>query len=159
MTRDFATEAAVLQREVDTNVDAVFGLRELEESWARHLLVLEAAGNIASVMRMRVKNAAASTVDPAAASEALGHLEAAERWQWRIGSYATGSGEGLASMSEVHSLQMARAWLAAALFRQGGDTTMRALTNTLIATVERAHNGLGDRYEKSIRQLRVFLGD
>lgn len=153
MTHDFAVRLAALQREVDFNLDAVYHLRALEESWARHLLELEAAGDIASQMHTRVKR----EVDPTAGAEALAHLEAAEGWQWRIGSYATGSGEGLASMGEVHALQMARAWLAAALFRQSHDVSMRDVASTLVTTVEGAHNRMGERYARAIRQLRALL--
>ncbi len=153
MTHDFATRITSLQREVDSNLDAVYHLRELEESWARHLLNLEATGDIASQVHTRLK----SGVDPAAGSEALVHLEAAEGWQWRIGSYATGSGEGLASMGEVHALQMARAWLAAALFLQSDDAAMRELANTLVLRVEQAHNRMGEKYVKVIRQLRALI--
>jgi hypothetical protein len=153
MTRDFAAEAASLECDVNSNPDAVYGLRELEESWARQLLALEPSGDIASQVRKRVER----VVEPTAASEAFAHLEAAERWQWRIGSYATGSGEGLMSMGEVHALQMARAWLAAALFRQCGDAAMLDHANALIIAVEKAGNGMGDRYFKAIRHLRALI--
>ncbi|MCB9685954.1 MAG: hypothetical protein H6738_03010 [Alphaproteobacteria bacterium] len=36
---------------------------------------------------------------------------AAEERQWEIGTWSSGSGEGLASMFEVRTLQVARAWL------------------------------------------------
>lgn len=183
MTRDFAAEAASLQHEVNTNADAVHALRALEEAWARHLLGLPTSGDIVTLVRKRVERVLERTAASAhtaasnhgasnhtatsncaatsnqAAFEALEHLTAAEQWQWRIGSYATGSGEGLASMAEVRSLQMARAWLAAALFRETHAPTLSALATSLAVEIEHDPNGVGAKYSKAIAHLRAWLED
>jgi hypothetical protein len=39
----------------------------------------------------------------ALAAEAALHLGADEKWRWEIGTWSSGSGEGLASMAEVRS--------------------------------------------------------
>lgn len=153
MTHDFASRAASLQREVDTNLDAVYHLRAIEEDWARHLLGLSATGNLPSQVHTRIQRA----FDQPAAIEAVRHLEAAEKWQRQIGSYATGSGEGLVSMGEVHALQMARAWLTAALFVQTRDVALLKQATALALAVEQAHNGMGRRYAGAIRRLRAFI--
>ncbi len=109
--------------------------------------------DITTLVRERVERA----FDHAAAKEGLGHLQAAEQWQWRIGSYATGSGEGLASMAEVRALQMASAWLAVALFRETREPALSALATSLAVEVERDPNGMGTKYAKAIVDLRAWL--
>jgi hypothetical protein len=159
MTRDFAAEVTSLEKQVNTNADAVYGLRALEEAWARHLLGVAPSGDIVKLVHHRAQRAfdTATTTGATAAFEALEHLTTAEQWQWRIGSYATGSGEGLASMAEVRALQMARAWLAAALFRETHAPALSALATSLAVEIERDPNGMGARYSKAITHLRAWL--
>ncbi|MFO0572039.1 MAG: hypothetical protein U0263_40830 [Polyangiaceae bacterium] len=89
--------------------------------------------------------------DAGVAAEAAGHLRAAEEWQWQIGTWSTGSGEGLASMAEVRSLQAARAWLCAAV----GDA---AGARALIAGVAGDPNRMGERHAASpLQALRERL--
>lgn len=165
MPRDFAAEVASLEKQVNTNTDAVYGLRALEEAWARHLLGVAPSGDIVKLVHHRAQRAFDTTTttnntpttDNTTAFEALEHLKAAEQWQWRIGSYATGSGEGLASMAEVRALQMARAWLAAALFRETHAHALSALAKSLTVEIERDPNGMGAKYTKAIAHLRAWL--
>jgi hypothetical protein len=118
---DFEAEAARLTAMLATSrFEAVERLRVVEEAWARHLLGLrvgarpdggfELDGELVPSVRALVERG----LDPALARRAEPHLERAERCQWEIGTWSTGSGEGLASMFEVRCLEIARAWLLAA---------------------------------------------
>lgn len=81
--------------------------------------------------------------DDAAAIDALSE---AEGLQWRIGTWATGSGEGLASMWHVYELMLGR---ARAEQRLAESTTgeeserHRAAAEALIERVRSDPNGLG----------------
>lgn len=117
---DFEREAAALTDMLATaRFEAVERLRVVEEAWARHILGMPADvrdgrfvldGELVSKVRALVERG----LDPTIARRAEPHLERAERCQWEIGTWATGSGEGLASMYEVRCLEIARAWLLAA---------------------------------------------
>lgn len=125
---------------------AVERLRELEERWARSLLGLSLDADLVRQVGQWVEGGP----DVSVAAEAARHLAAAERWQWEIGTWATGSGEGLASMAEVRALQTARAWLCAAT---GDAPGARAL----IAQVEGDPNRLGAAHADSLRALERIL--
>lgn len=73
--------------------------------------------------------------DPAAA---IDHFRAAEEQQWHIGTWATGAGEGLASMFAVYEIQLERA----AVHRRLGQLAEVARIEEGIA---RDPNGLGKR--------------
>lgn len=53
-------------------------------------------------------------ISAARAAESIEQFRAAETYQWEIGTWSTGSGEGLSSMRAVRELQIAQAWLWAA---------------------------------------------
>lgn len=146
--RDFATEVEQAQAELTRDrFRAVEKLRALEEQWARALLGLSADDDLGKQVRRWVEERLDATV----AAHATAHLNAAEGWQWEIGTWSTGSGEGLASMAEVRRLQAAQAWLRAA----AGDVA-RALS--LIEQVEGDSNGMGRWEADSMRALRERLG-
>lgn len=69
-------------------------------------------------------------------AEAEVHLRAAEDAQWALGSAATGSGEGLASMQRLYEIRARRARLAEAL---GERTAALDLWESIAADP----NGLG----------------
>jgi hypothetical protein len=154
MVHDFAAEIATARSRLDAEPFlAAQDLRAIEESWARQLLGVASAGDIAAVVRRRVKAA----LEPTIAGEASAHLAEAEKWQEQIGRYATGAGEGLASMGALRSLQMARAWIEVTLSRAAGHeaATKRALA--LASEIDGDANGLGARHAKALRQLRALL--
>jgi len=158
MPRDFPAEEQALRAELGSvRWQAVYGLRQLEEDWARHLLDIGQDEDLAKAMRKKAKTA----IDLAAAEQAARHLAEAEQWQWEIGSYATGSGEGLRSMGEVRTLQVARAWLAAALSRadERQSEAQSTLARSLMTEVESDSNGMGKPYAALIRELRRWLDE
>lgn len=132
-------EARVIEK---TNAGAViYELRELEERLARTLLGL-GPGELAPQLRSRARS-----IEPAILREAEGALARAEEQQWGIGTFASAAAEGLASMSEVYRLKLARAWLFLAL----GD---RATAEEQISAVERDPNQLHRDFESELRALR-----
>lgn len=83
--------------------------------------------------------------DDAAAIDALSE---AESLQWRIGTWATGSGEGLASMHHVYELMLRRAAAESRLAaRTEGPVAERHRANAagLIERVRNDPNGLGEK--------------
>jgi hypothetical protein len=154
MTRDFAAEVTAARARLDAEpFFAAHDLCAIEESWGRQLLGVADTGDIAAAARRRVKAA----LEPAVAEEASAHLAEAEKWQAQIGSYATGAGEGLTSMGALRSLQMARAWIEAALSRVAGRPIAAKRALALAAKIEGDANGLGTRHAKSLRELRAWL--
>lgn len=161
-SNDFAAEVDALESELETNrFHAVSALRVVEEEWARDLLGLRPTrrpgggwafdpGLVADVRRLVERGIA---VDKA--REAARHLEAAEKWQWEIGTWSTGAGEGLASMFEVRSLELARAWLLAALARE--DPALSKDTRALADQVARDPNRIASQYAKHVDALMRFL--
>jgi hypothetical protein len=159
--RDFAAEAeeatAALQAD---RAESVYSLRAIEEDWARSLLRLGAKADLAQAVAARVERGLIRTSakkhqrveDLASAREAAAHLARAERWQWEIGTWSTGAGEGLVSMGEVRTLQMARAWLSAGLAK--GEL---ALARELANEVEADANGMGKPHARALRALRAAL--
>jgi len=95
-------------------------------------------------------------VAPEIAAEAIARLHTAEEPQWEIGTWATGSGEGLASMAQVRTLQAAQAWLwgARAADAPGAPDGVRELA----AEVEADPNGMGARHAEDLHALRRWLG-
>ena len=94
-------------------------LRSLEEEWALRLLGWGPPNpreRIDTDVRDRVEHG----VGLAALNEALSHVRRAERWQRRLVRLAGGSEDDSESMYEVRSLQVAAAWLLAAIAQQGG---------------------------------------
>jgi hypothetical protein len=132
--------------------DAVQGLRSVEEAWARHLLGLGVAGHLATLVRERVERG----VDTTAARAAEVHLAQAEVWQREIGTWATGAGEGLASMAELYELKLARAWLNVALAEVEGALRAEAAL-ALVAAVASDPNGQGEVHARSITALKAAL--
>lgn len=109
--RDFLREAADAQALLGADrATAVTRLRAIHEAWARDELGLGAEGSLVPAVRRVVEQG----VDPALAAIAAQHLADAEQFQWEIGTWSSGSGEGLSSMFEVRTLQLARAWLLVA---------------------------------------------
>jgi hypothetical protein len=156
MARDFAAEVASLRGRLqdEDRWKAVYGLRGVEEAWARHLLGIGEQGDLAALVRKRTERG----VDATAAREAEAHLAQAEDWQWQIGSWATGAGEGLASMSEVYELKMARAWLDVALVQATGEGKARAQAAlSLVAKVAKDPNGQGKPHARAIAVLKAML--
>jgi hypothetical protein len=148
-----AFEARVAELEARRSTDpwgAVSGLRGTYEAWARAELGI-AGGEIHEAVRAAVERGVASDVARAAEQ----HLAQAERCQWQIGTTATGSGEGLASMFEVYTLQLSRAWLLAACAAVDPACVDRA--RALAAGIERDPNGLGARLERELDALRAHL--
>lgn len=146
--RDFAAEVARVGAELERDRFAAVGrLRGLEEQWARSLLGIADGDALTESVRRWVERGP----DVAVAAQAIAHLQEAERWQWEIGTWASGAGEGLSSMAEVRKLQAAQAWLRAAT----GDVDR---ARALIAEVEGDPNGMG-RYEaESTNALKARLG-
>lgn len=134
---------AALERD---RFNAVEQLRELEERWARSQLGLPLQGDLTQSVRQWVEG----DPDAALAADAARHLAAAETWQREIGTWASGSGEGLASMAQLRMLKAARAWL---LFVAGDLESARAL----IAQVEGDPNGQGSAQVESVRALERRL--
>lgn len=142
--RDFeaeiAREEARLQSERNT---AVYRLRELEEARARQALGVDE-------LLAGVCERVCAGLDPGLAERACAWLVNAERWQWEIGSWSTGAGEGLASMTEVYTLKLAQAWLHAC-----GGRGARALE--LVHEIERDPNRLGLQFRDPIARLAEFM--
>jgi hypothetical protein len=118
--RDFQSEAAAA--EALSRSDRVTRLREIHEAWARDALGLPVGTKLVPAVRTVVEGG----LDPALASTALQHLAEAEQFQWEIGTWASGSGEGLSSMFEVRTLQLARAWLLTAGASPGSSDSAQA---------------------------------
>lgn len=149
-TPDFEGEAARLTELLATSrFEAVEKLRVVEEAWARHILGIPADvrdGRLAldGELVPKVRALVERGLDPVIARRAEPHLARAERCQWEIGTWATGSGEGLASMFEVRCLEIARAWLLAAHGPAFAETARRIAQGAIedpnrIAESQRAH--------------------
>jgi hypothetical protein len=159
--RDFAAEAAEATAALQADrAESVYSLRAIEEDWARWLLRLGAKAELAQAVASRVERGLIRTStrkhqrveDLASAREAAVHLARAERWQWEIGTWSTGAGEGFVSMGEVRTLQVARAWLSALLAKEE-----LALARELANEVEADANGMGKPHAKALRGLRAAL--
>jgi hypothetical protein len=145
---DFAEEVAALTRDLDVErTRAVARLRSVEEAWARASLGLAAEGDLVALVRRAVEHG----VDVRRARDAITHLAEAEQWQWEIGTWSTGSGEGLASMFAVRSLQLARAWLLSACAAVEAHAAAEA--RRLAAEVRDDPNDVAERYRADVETL------
>ncbi len=148
----YALEAARFERErVSQPFTSIEGLRKVHEEWGRAILGIPRGGPLVSQVRAAVERGLGAAV----AEDAMSHLEEAERWQWTIGTWATGSGEGLASMSEVRTLQLARAWLLCA--RSSADPTSAGSARALVAEVVSDPNQVAARHAGEISRLQRAL--
>jgi hypothetical protein len=146
--RNFADEARELEAALTQNRQiAVARLRTLHEDWARALLGMGSQDKLVSHLRASVESGLA----PEKAAEAAAQLASAEQWQWEIGSWASGSGEGLSSMFEVRTLQLARAWLLSA--NTGGADAARSLA----LQVENDPNDIAAPHRKHTHALLARL--
>ncbi len=152
--RDFAAEVAVLEaRMAQERAVAVARLRALHEAWARALLGVEDDGDLVRRVRAVVERG----TEPRRAIDAIEQLLAAEKHQWEIGTWASGSGEGLSSMAEVRRLQIAQAWLWSALSSRDGDAADKA--RELLKGAVEDPNRVARRYSKQIQALYKRLGN
>jgi hypothetical protein len=148
--RSFETDIAAAEaRLASDRFAAVEALVGLHESAARAALDLSEQGSLAR----QVHGAAARGISTDAARRAEAHLAHAERYQWQIGTWATGSGEGLASMSAVRELQLARAWLLTVL----PDADAHARSSALLAELDGDPNDSAARLAPERDALRASL--
>lgn len=126
-------------------------LRVLHERAARLLLDIPLAAPLAVATRDAFEEGLPVVV----ARRAEEHLAAAERFQWEIGSWASGAGEGLASVREARELGLARGWLLVACAREAPELypAARALAD---AVDEDLHDIARDLRPESAR-LRAVL--
>lgn len=122
-------------------------LRATEEAWARAIIELPADGDLVAQVRESVERGMAS----AGATAAAQHLAAAERWQWEMGTWASGAGEGLSSMFEVRTLQLAQAWLLAV--GAPADAAAAAEVRRLAKEVAEDPNDVAARYRPHVTAL------
>ncbi len=121
--RNFQSEAGGARALLSSDRAAgVTRLREIHEAWARDELGVPIDTELVAAVRKGVE----AGLDPTRASTAAQHLVEAEQFQWEIGTWASGSGEGLSSMFEVRTLQLARAWLLAAGASPGSTAAAQA---------------------------------
>jgi hypothetical protein len=153
MKRDFEAEVAELRAGLTRERDvAICRLRAVHEAWSRAVLGIDDDGALVP----RVRAAVERGVEPRLASRAIEQLHAAEKHQWEIGTWATGAGEGLSSMREVRELQLARAWLEAALCPIDPRARDRALA--LLEQVAGDPNRVAAHCAGEIEALRERLG-
>lgn len=134
---------------------AIERLRVLEEDAARAALGVPLTAEAHALVPLVVERVMRG-LEADVGQRAVEHLAAAERWQWRIGSWATGGGEGLASMSEVRTLQLARAWVLST--RAVEDATTKAKALALLREVAEDPNRVAERLMPQVRSLRERLG-
>jgi hypothetical protein len=131
---------------------AVVRLRALHEARARALVGVPPSASLVSAIRGAVENG----VDAGLVREAIARLADAETLQWEIGTWSSGSGEGLSSMFEVRTLELARAWLHAAL--EPHDPAARAEALRLADEVEGDPNRVAASLSSHVAALRTRLG-
>lgn len=158
----YEIEVAAELARVDTDWAAVYRLRDIEERWFRRMLKLPPKQDVVIAVRgwtekrlERISGWSRTKLETEARAAQMAevHLAEAERWQWEIGTSATGAGEGLASMADVRSLQAARAWLAFVISCMQVD-----LAVMLAAEIEGDPNRSGERHRKSLGALRRLVG-
>ncbi len=146
--RNFAAEVAALARELERKRPvAVTRLRAVHEAWARMLLGIDDEDDLVAEVRAAVER----RLDSARARDAAQHLADAEKWQWEIGTWSTGSGEGLSSMFQVRSLQLAQAWLVS--IRMADDLNAAAEVRRLTEAVAGDPNDLAARLREHLDEL------
>lgn len=149
---DFAGTVAALTQELGVDRErAVCRLRSVEEAWARAALGVAAEGDLVALVRAAVERGVAGE----RAQDASSHLAEAERWQWEIGTWSTGSGEGLASMFAVRALQLARAWLLSAAAAAAAGAVAEA--RRLAAAVRDDPNDVAAAYRPAVEALLARL--
>ncbi len=129
---------------------AIEGLRQAWESWARATLELEPAGDLLGQIEAR----ATRGIERGIASDASHRLAMAEKQQWLIGTAATGSGEGLASMHEVRTLQLARAWTLLAIADAASLAEARSLVDQVAGDANSTR--LRPRIDALLSRLRAW---
>lgn len=125
-------------------------LRSLHEQAAR-LAVGTEAGDLLAQLCVTVEHGIAQEN----ARRAIEHLGSAEDRQGELGSWASGSGEGLTSTRNVCELQLARAYLLSALIDAEPEALEQALA--LIRGVETAHNNVAADFTEHLKWLRAKL--
>ncbi|MEB2283064.1 MAG: hypothetical protein B6D46_03520 [Polyangiaceae bacterium UTPRO1] len=129
-------------------------LRCLEEDAARAALGVALAASHAELVPL-VAERVALGIEADAAQRALDHLAKAEHWQWQIGTWATGSGEGLVSMLAVRTLQLARAWLCSAL--AAADPARKHEALALLTEIKNDPNDVASDLMPELRTLQARL--
>lgn len=146
-TKDFAAKITDFKSTMKSDEErSVGGLRGAYESWARMLLGI--GDNVRLIANVR--RIVEAGLDPELAAEVAEKFAGAEEWQWVIGSWATGSGEGLSSMFEVRTLQLARAWVLAAGLPDRGDLPE---VRRLALEVKNASNGVANTLQSDVDAL------
>jgi hypothetical protein len=140
-----AAEEARLDAGGEVRCTAVERLRALHEAAARQALGRDDERDIARASRAAVE----AGLDPVAARRAALHLGQAERWQWEMGSWASGAGEGLSSMASVRALQLGRAWLLSSI----DDEDARSLLAEVGAAIRQGPDFLARRLSRDLQAL------
>ena len=150
LERDFANEALELQAALaHDRQTALERLCVLHEDWARAVLGMGSHDKLV----LHVRTSVESGLAPETAAAAAAQLASAEKCQWEIGSWASGSGEGLASMFKVRTLQLAQAWLLSVQANPQGVAAARVLA----LQVERDPNDIAAPHRKHIHALLARL--
>nr|PZN20071.1 MAG: hypothetical protein DIU78_19930 [Pseudomonadota bacterium] len=150
--RNFEAEKAALEAQLATErAHAASGLRSLHEEWARALLGVGTKGNVAAVMR----RAATAGADRERAAEAAAHLAEAAKWQAEIASFATSGAEGVAAMTEVRGLELARAWL----LTLDPSARARRAAKKICDTIARDPNGVPSALRPHLAALNAVLAE
>lgn len=148
--RDFATEEAALRAQLDAKDPlALFGLRALEEKWARSLVNAKTSGPTLSTLR----SAVATGVDKNIAERCADHLKQAAAWQREIASFATSGAEGSAAISEARGLELAQALVLGA----SKDSASRSRALQLCRSLERVGDGLNATLRKELQRVKREL--
>jgi hypothetical protein len=148
----YAEKIAALEAQLPTERGrAVAGLRAVNEAWARSLLGVEQTQSLVAAVRRVVEG----ELEQSIAAQAVQCLQRAEEHQWEIGTWATGSGEGLASMAEVRALQIARAWLLCA--SAAPEETAEKEARELLREASEDPNRIAERHSKDIAALLARL--
>lgn len=148
--RDFASEEFELRAQLEAKDPlALFGLRALEEEWARSLIKAKTAGPTLPSIR----SAAEAGIETSVTEQCARHLASAEEWQREIASFATSGAEGLSAMREVTELQFARLYVLVA----SNDPALRQQARKLHRSLERASTRLGVEFKRELTRLKLKL--
>lgn len=151
--RAFEAEVAALEAGLETleSDRCVLRLRALHEARARSLLGVTAEARLVDAVRAKVE----ADLDPGLAALAFTRLADATQWQWEIGTWASAGGEGLVSMFQVRTLQLASAWLHAARVSVDAEAGSEALR--LADEVDHAPNNVAASLRPHVVALRSRL--
>jgi hypothetical protein len=116
---------------------------ELEAHRARHAADLLSVAAQEELQKLHLARADALGATP----ESEAHLRVAEDCQWRIGTYASGGGDGAESMGKLYEIRARRARLWEAL----GD---KAQALDLWESIAADPNGLGRFAEPEVARLK-----